>query len=196
MALRSHESEDLFNLWDKWSQEGDTYNSQEMVSKWESFKPNGGITIATIFRMAIDNGYEKNNEDEIDINLDSLSTTHSTGTLYNVKDARRQIDYWKKHGYPKGDYIGIPELEKKDVNWHLRKKELTVVTGEPGSGKSEFVNFMIYKAAKTLGYKTLSCSFEEDTDRLIESFMTRHAGKRMNQRSIEEDKEADTFIIM
>jgi len=53
---------------------------------------------------------------------------------------------------------------------------------------------MIYKAAKTLGYKTLSCSFEESTDRLIESFMTRHANKRMKERTEVEDAKAEAFI--
>ena len=193
MALRSYESEDLFYLWDVWSSKGNTYNATEMQGKWKSFKPNGGITIATIFKLAIENGYNKNDNNSIENNI-NMGSSSIDSCLYSVKDARKQIDYWKLHGYPRGDYIGIKEFELGKVNWHLRKKELTVVTGEPGSGKSEFVNFMIYKAAKKLGYKTLSCSFEESTDRLIEGFMTRHANKRMKDRSEAEDQEASKFI--
>ena len=59
MALH-HEcggSEEGFETWSSWSQPSKKYNSREQKSTWRSFKAGGGVTGATIIRMAKAGGY-------------------------------------------------------------------------------------------------------------------------------------------
>ena len=196
MALRSYEKEDLCELWDNWSQTGNTYEgSDKIVKKWESFSTDGGITIATIFKLAIDNGYKNKRDDRISNNISFSSSTPDNG-LYTVSKAKEQIEQWKKYGYPTGKYVGIKELEGQgqNVRWHLRKKELTVITGVPNSGKSEFLSYLVYEAAINLKYKTLFFAFENNLDQHIESFITRKSGKRLSKRTEEESTQAENFV--
>lgn len=202
MALKSTDIEDsdAFGIWDCWSYDGDTYNCKEMESKWTSFtEREGGITIATLFKMAIDNRYkglkavpEAKSHKETTQPTDELATN----PLYSISKAVAVINNWKKNGYPVGEYIGVPEFEgESGLDWHLRKGEMTVVTGYPGDGKSEFVNFMTYNAAKLLGYRTLSFSFEEtSTAHMVESYMTKFCGKTIRNRSSKEDEDSVKFI--
>lgn len=47
----------LLDEWDRWSQRSDKYKAGECASKWKSFSAGGGITINTLFKMAIDTGW-------------------------------------------------------------------------------------------------------------------------------------------
>lgn len=59
MALHSWDEDAGLELWHEWSRQyGDKYNEQEIDEKWRTFKAKpGGVTIATIARIARDNGY-------------------------------------------------------------------------------------------------------------------------------------------
>ncbi|MBP8286283.1 MAG: PriCT-2 domain-containing protein [Rhodoferax sp.] len=59
MALHSWDEDAGLELWHDWSRQyGDKYNKQEIDEKWRTFKAKpGGVTIATIARIARDNGY-------------------------------------------------------------------------------------------------------------------------------------------
>jgi hypothetical protein len=59
MALHSWDDDAGLELWHDWSRQyGDKYNEQEINEKWRTFKAKpGGVTIATIARIARDNGY-------------------------------------------------------------------------------------------------------------------------------------------
>jgi P4 family phage/plasmid primase-like protien len=59
MALHSWDEDAGLELWHDWSRQyGDKYNEQEINEKWRTFKATrGGVTIATIARIARDNGY-------------------------------------------------------------------------------------------------------------------------------------------
>ena len=62
MARQSELGDAGFDLFDTWSSSGETYQPAEMRSAWKSFKPGGNsqgtATIATVFKIAQDNGYK------------------------------------------------------------------------------------------------------------------------------------------
>lgn len=172
MALKSEFGDEGLPLWQNVSSKSSKSTGKSIPSKWESFK-DGGITIATIYKLAILNGYRPDD------------------TLYTVSRAKKKLDKWKKEGYPVGEQVGIPEL---DELWHLRKKEFTVITGKPNSGKSEFLDYLIYNAAINCNYNTFYCSFEKDPIKHIEAHIHRYVGKTLEERTKEEDKEAEKFV--
>ncbi|MDH3461671.1 MAG: PriCT-2 domain-containing protein, partial [Burkholderiaceae bacterium] len=45
-----------FDTFDAWSAGGRTYNAKDTRAAWHSFKPNGRITGATLFKLAADHG--------------------------------------------------------------------------------------------------------------------------------------------
>jgi protein traN len=58
IAIKDALGENGFTLWDEWSRQGKGYNSSVAKSTWKSATPKpGGITAATLFRLARDNGY-------------------------------------------------------------------------------------------------------------------------------------------
>lgn len=57
-AIKDALGENGFELWDEWSRQGEGYNSSIAKSTWKSATPKaGGITAATLFKLARDNGY-------------------------------------------------------------------------------------------------------------------------------------------
>lgn len=58
MAIKDEFGEDGFALFDEWSKRGNGYKEADAVTTWKSCKVGGGITIATLIRMAMDNGYD------------------------------------------------------------------------------------------------------------------------------------------
>jgi len=58
MALHATGAGDqAFGLWCEWSQQSDKFDLKDQRRVWESFKPGGGITLATLFSMAKTNGW-------------------------------------------------------------------------------------------------------------------------------------------
>jgi Primase C terminal 2 (PriCT-2)/AAA domain/Toprim domain len=59
MALQSEFGDAAYEVWDQWSQGGETYNQKDAKTTWNSFgKRNGGITIKTLFQKARKGGYK------------------------------------------------------------------------------------------------------------------------------------------
>jgi len=56
MAL--HHSGFSMQIWNNWSQRGRKYNPKDCISRWNKFKRDGGITIATLVKMAKGRGWE------------------------------------------------------------------------------------------------------------------------------------------
>ncbi len=58
MALHSADSANGLMVWNAWSAKGEKYPGyKELERRWRSFKAGGGITIATLFRRAQNNGW-------------------------------------------------------------------------------------------------------------------------------------------
>ena len=47
-----------FEDWDKWCARGDGYNQRENLVKWNSFNISGGVTVKTLYKKAIENGWK------------------------------------------------------------------------------------------------------------------------------------------
>lgn len=78
-----------------------------------------------------------------------------------------------------------------DERFKIRPKELSVVTGIPGSGKSEFIDALAINLAKLHGWKFAICSFENPPEQHIAKLAHRLVGKRffggpMNRMSQDE----------
>ncbi|MDO3547177.1 VapE domain-containing protein [Ralstonia pseudosolanacearum] len=56
MSLQSELGDAGFDIWDAWSQRSERYSERDARSVWKSFK-GGGITIATLFKVAREHGY-------------------------------------------------------------------------------------------------------------------------------------------
>ena len=57
-AIKDALGENGKELWHNWSRQGDNYNARTAEATWKSAKPKaGGITAATLFKQARDNGY-------------------------------------------------------------------------------------------------------------------------------------------
>ena len=58
MAIKSDRGEAGFTMWDTWSRQSDRYKAADARAVWRSVKPTGGITIATLYHMAKENGWQ------------------------------------------------------------------------------------------------------------------------------------------
>ncbi|WP_420891161.1 PriCT-2 domain-containing protein [Minwuia thermotolerans] len=56
MAL--HHGDFAFDLWDSWSTRGNKYKPNECRQKWDSFSPDGGITMGTLIHLAKNCGWD------------------------------------------------------------------------------------------------------------------------------------------
>ncbi len=56
-AIQNELGEDGFSLWNEWSQGADNYNERAALDVWRSFGQGGGRTVATLFKLARDNGW-------------------------------------------------------------------------------------------------------------------------------------------
>jgi putative DNA primase/helicase len=60
-AVKNGLGEDGFDLFDQWSQSGESYKAQDVLATWRSTQVNGSgksITIGTLYKLAQDNGYQ------------------------------------------------------------------------------------------------------------------------------------------
>lgn len=58
MGIKAEFGDDGFGAFDSWSQGGQSYKSQATKDTWSSIKAGGGITIASVLKLARDGGYE------------------------------------------------------------------------------------------------------------------------------------------
>ena len=57
MAIKSEMGDAGFALWDSWSQRSERYKPADARAVWRSVKPNGGITIASLYYLAKEYGW-------------------------------------------------------------------------------------------------------------------------------------------
>lgn len=58
MAVKSELGNDGFELWDSWSRTSDRYNKSSAKAVWRSIRPQGGITVRTLFKLAREYGWK------------------------------------------------------------------------------------------------------------------------------------------
>ncbi len=58
MAVKSELGNDGFDLWDAWSRSSDRYEENSARSVWRSIKPQGGVTVRTLYKAAREFGWQ------------------------------------------------------------------------------------------------------------------------------------------
>lgn len=88
------------------------------------------------------------------------------------------LDYYS-NGYPPGYPAGIPGF---DEYLTFYPGQLTMVTGIPGSGKDEFVNYICEGLARNHGWKFGVIGFEEPSEITVTKIIEKHSGKSFGFR--------------
>ncbi|QDP65521.1 MAG: putative ATP-dependent helicase [Prokaryotic dsDNA virus sp.] len=87
-----------------------------------------------------------------------------------VEDALRLLHGDIKQGVSTG-------IEALDFYYKVRAGELTLVSGAPGVGKSEFLDAFVVGMAKNEDWSFAICSFENPVDEHINKLVAKHVGK-------------------
>lgn len=99
--------------------------------------------------------------------------------VVTMDDIYHQVSDYYINGYPKGHDAGIGEF---DELLSFSTGQLTVVTGSPGSGKSEFIDYISTQLARRHNWKFAVCSFENPTAIHATKLMEKFIGLSFNFR--------------
>lgn len=118
--------------------------------------------------------------------------------IISVEDVYEQVLDFRLNGYPKGCEAGIGEF---DEYLTFSGGQMTMVTGSPNSGKSEFVDFITTSLSKKHCWKWGICSFENPASIHITKLMEKHSGLAFdfrkdysNRMDDEQFKESIVFV--
>jgi twinkle protein len=111
--------------------------------------------------------------------------------IVRPKDIRRDIDGIRKDGFAEGARIGIGSIDKLMT---LLPGQLSVVTGVPGSGKSEWVDHVMYSLAERHGWKFMVFSAENPIPLHVGKLAEKRIGKSMLMNGSATDEEYDAGI--
>ena len=93
--------------------------------------------------------------------------------LYDASHFYDQIDEIYEKGMGRGESTGYDNV---DELYTVVAGQLTVVTGHPSSGKSEFIDQIMVNMAEAYGWSFAVCSFENDPPTHIIKLMEKHSG--------------------
>lgn len=106
--------------------------------------------------------------------------------IVNVNNIHDDVLSYYVHGYPDGYKIGIPSL---DDMFKIMLGNLTIITGIPSSGKSEFTDYMLSELSRNHGWRWGICSFENQPVSLhVTKVMEKYVGKSFNYRYDENER--------
>ncbi|MDD5268406.1 MAG: bifunctional DNA primase/polymerase [Methylococcales bacterium] len=134
MALNDTGAGDqAFGLWCEWSEQSEKFNLKDQRRVWDSFTPGGGITLATIFATAKQNGWLAPEPDR---------RPEPPLAVYNA-DFGSPVPPGQVNP-PPFPLVSAPELTAtpKKINWLLdgilERGSMNLIFGDSGSGKSLF----------------------------------------------------------
>lgn len=117
-----------------------------------------------------------------------------TEGIFSVSDFEEHLDDIFAHGMPRGLEIGIPNFDRL---CRFETKRIAIVTGIPGSGKSEFMDQIAINMSLTHGWRfgvfsPENCPFAYHASKLIEKTV----GKRFQAQTMtrEEYSTAKSFV--
>jgi len=58
MGIKAELGDDGYALWSEWSQQDESFNERDANNVWKSIRPNGRVTIGTVFHEAQQHGYK------------------------------------------------------------------------------------------------------------------------------------------
>jgi twinkle protein len=91
--------------------------------------------------------------------------------LHNISDFEKETLALYRDGRKRGHSTGWPSLDELMT---IRPGELTVVTGIPNSGKSEFVDALMVNLATRYGWRFAVCSFENPPAEHVAKLAEKH----------------------
>ena len=94
--------------------------------------------------------------------------------VYQAIDYADQVRHLYNNGMMKGESTGIDSVDKL---FTIAPGQLSVVTGLPGSGKSEFIDQLMINLARNSGWKFAVASFENPVDLHIAKLSEKVCGK-------------------
>jgi len=109
--------------------------------------------------------------------LDELASNpkpYPVSGLYDASHFYDEVDEIYEKGVGSGVSTGYDEV---DPLYTIVEGQLTVVTGHPSSGKSEFVDQIMVNIAKEKGWKFGICSFENEPRIHIAKLISKYVGK-------------------
>jgi putative DNA primase/helicase len=109
MAIKSELDDSGFDLWDDWSQNAPSYKQSDAKDVWRSIKPNGGVTIGTLFHDAKaggwrdDSAYQRPSAEELaarECRSAELATKEGVAILYERQEAAAKAEAILKEAAP------------------------------------------------------------------------------------------------
>lgn len=94
--------------------------------------------------------------------------------LYEADHFFPQLDILYAEGASRGASTGYPQL---DEIYTIAPGQVTVVTGVPSSGKSEFVDQLMVNLADKLGWRLALCSFENEPKFHLVKLVQKYVGR-------------------
>lgn len=151
------------------------------------------------WRVTFPEGCKDANDTLLKLGAAALQECVSTATpwpvdgLYEASKYFEEFDKLYDEGFGERVKTGIPAV---DTIFSVAPGMLTVVTGNPNAGKSNFVNQLVLNLARDYGYVTAMCSFETPPavhlGQLAEMLVQKHFFDTINggEKMTREEKEA------
>lgn len=129
MAIKSELGKSGFDIWDRWSAGADNYQARAALASWKGFSEGGGITIATLFKLAMDNGYiHDTNNKPAPLTPKQIAEREAKRLVADAEQAKRRADaaakaasIWNKTANALKGGTEHPYLIKKGVRPHGAK---------------------------------------------------------------------------
>jgi len=100
--------------------------------------------------------------------------------IFSMSEMAEDVRNYYHKNYPKGIKVGIPGF---DELLQLMLGQITIVTGIPGSGKSEFLDLIAASSAQNHDWGWAVCSFENQPSALhVTKIMEKYCGKSFAKR--------------
>ena len=114
--------------------------------------------------------------------------------MYSPSDFYEEVNEIYAKGFGKGKSTGYPSV---DEYYSIVEGQLTIVTGHPSSGKSEFIDSVMMNMAREFDWKFSICSFENEPKVHIAKLISKYIGKpfyegekpRMSQEELQKGKD-------
>jgi putative DNA primase/helicase len=143
MCLRDQFGDDGWPLFDEWSRSAENYNQKENHTRWKSFKPGGGRSIASVYRMARDNGWRDDGTYRIP-NVEELTRRKKDRADFDADEKRKRdqvaaetaklaVAIWSMAEPLKADN---PYFARKDIPPNETLREIDAVKAAPVLGYS------------------------------------------------------------
>jgi len=106
--------------------------------------------------------------------------------IHSMTEMYEDVKNYYDNGYPRGIKVGIPNF---DDHLSFMLGQFTTVTGIPGSGKSEFIDYLMTEAGKNHGWSFAVCSFENQPSSLhVTKIMEKYVGKSFKKTFDDKDR--------